>query len=108
MNFMVTEIDDIGRGMWRFQKNEVPVVRGPGRHPPSGSVFLYVLDPDGLTVEYSFGMEEFPELGARKPRLLAPVPESLDYWGCPRDPRQGAIGEVEELAVVMASGGAAP
>jgi 2,3-dihydroxy-p-cumate/2,3-dihydroxybenzoate 3,4-dioxygenase len=95
VNFMVTEIDDIGRGMWRFQANDVPIVRGPGRHPPSGSVFLYVLDPDELTVEYSFGMEEFPEQNPRKPRLLAPVPESLDYWNCPRDPRQGAVGEVE-------------
>lgn len=95
VNFMVSEVDDIGKGLWRFHKNNVPVVRGPGRHPPSGSMFLYVLDPDGITVEYSFGMEEFPEVDPRKPRLLAPVPESIDYWGCPTDPRMGAAGEIE-------------
>ena len=95
VNFMVTEVDDIGRGMWRFKANDVEIVRGPGRHPPSGSMFLYVLDPDALTVEYSFGMEEFPEHNARKPRLMEPIPESLDYWNCPRDARQGAIGAVE-------------
>src|SRR5690606_8463771 len=59
--FMVNDIDDIGRSYWRLQKAGVPVVHGPGRHLPSGSVFLYFLDPDGLTVEYALGMEEFPE-----------------------------------------------
>ena len=95
VNFMVKEVDDIGKGIWRFRANDVPIVAGPGRHPPSGSMFLYVLDPDGITVEYSFGMEEFPEVAPRKPRLLAPVPASVDYWGSERDPRMGAIGEIE-------------
>ncbi len=105
VNFMVTEVDDIGKGLWRFKKNDVPVVRGPGRHPPSGSMFLYVLDPDGLMLEYSFGMEEFPEVNPRKPRLLPPVPESGDFWNCPTDPRGGAIGDIE---VERASRGALP
>lgn len=95
INFMVTEVDDIGRAMWRFQRAEVPVVNGPGRHPPSGSMFYYFLDPDGLTVEYSFGMEEFPEVGARRHRVLEPGTESLDYWGGPTDPRKSAIGDIE-------------
>jgi len=83
VNFMVTEIDDIGRGMWRFKRSGSDVVYGPGRHPASGSVFLYFLDPDGITLEYSFGMEEFPEHGARRPRLMAPIQESSDLWGGP-------------------------
>ena len=101
MNFMVTEVDDIGKGLWRFKKNDVTIVRGPGRHPPSGSMFLYVLDPDGFTVEYSFGMEEFPEVEPRRHRVLPPGPESGDFWGAPTDPRMGAFGpiEVEQAAV---------
>ena len=95
VNFMVTEVDDIGRAIWRFNREQVPIVNGPGRHPPSGSMFLYFLDPDGLTVEYSFGMEEFPEVGARKPRLLEPIRESFDYWGAPTDPRKSAVGDIE-------------
>ena len=95
VNFMVSEIDDIGKAMWRFKKNKVPIVRGPGRHPPSGSVFLYVLDPDGLTVEYSFGMEEFPETDSRDHRVLPMIPESIDLWGSPTDKRMGAVGEIE-------------
>ncbi len=97
VNFMVKEIDDIGRALWRFNKNDVPVVRGPGRHPPSGSVFLYVLDPDGITVEYSCGMEEFPEQDARKHRILPPEPASIDYWDGPSDPRLGKVGSVERM-----------
>ena len=95
VNFMVTEVDDIGRAIWRFNTEAVPIVNGPGRHPPSGSLFLYFLDPDGLTLEYSFGMEEFPETGARKPRMLEPIRASFDYWGAPVDPRKAAVGEIE-------------
>ena len=95
VNLMVSEVDDIGRAMWRFQKAGVPVVHGPGRHPPSGSMFYYFLDPDGLTVEYSFGMEEFPAAGARAPRLLEPVQASFDYWGAIPDARKSSSGDIE-------------
>jgi 2,3-dihydroxy-p-cumate/2,3-dihydroxybenzoate 3,4-dioxygenase len=88
-NFMVTDIDDIGRAMNRMKQADVPIVFGPGRHLPSGSIFLYVLDPDGMTTEFSFGMEEFPETGARAPRELEPKPEVLDTWGSIADPRFG-------------------
>ncbi len=95
VNFMVSEIDDIGKAINRFNKNQVPIVHGPGRHPPSGSIFLYFLDPDGLTIEYSFGMETFPAEGARKPRLMEPIQASFDFWDCPVDPRKSAVGVIE-------------
>ncbi|HVL55115.1 MAG TPA: VOC family protein [Burkholderiaceae bacterium] len=100
VNFMVSDVDDIGRAIWRLTNASVPIVNGPGRHLPSGSMFLYYLDPDGLTIEYSFGMEEFPEQGARAPRTLPPVRESFDLWGAPVDPRKSAVGDIEpaELA----------
>jgi 2,3-dihydroxy-p-cumate/2,3-dihydroxybenzoate 3,4-dioxygenase len=97
VNFMVTEIDDIGKAIHRLRKHDVPIVYGPGRHVPSESIFLYFLDPDGLTLEYSFGMETFEEEGARDPRALPPVRASFDYWDCVRDPRMGAVGAVERL-----------
>jgi 2,3-dihydroxy-p-cumate/2,3-dihydroxybenzoate 3,4-dioxygenase len=95
VNFMVRDIDDIGRGLHRMQQNQVEIVFGPGRHQPSESIFLYYLDPDGLTVEYSFGMEEFPEEGARQPRVLEPHPEALDSWGGLPAPRFGKAGRIE-------------
>lgn len=97
VNFMVTEVDDIGRAIARFGKSQVAIVNGPGRHPASNSMFLYFLDPDGMTIEYSFGMEEFPEDGARKPRIFEPIPESFDYWQSFLDRRKSTIGNIERL-----------
>jgi 2,3-dihydroxy-p-cumate/2,3-dihydroxybenzoate 3,4-dioxygenase len=97
VNFMVSEVDDIGKAIARFGKKGVTIVNGPGRHPPSGSMFLYFLDPDGMTVEYSFGMEQFPDIDARKPRLLEPIPESFDYWGSFLDKRKSSVGDIERL-----------
>jgi 2,3-dihydroxy-p-cumate/2,3-dihydroxybenzoate 3,4-dioxygenase len=103
LNFMVTEIDDIGRAFNRFRNAGVPMVYGPGRHIASGSMFLYFLDPDGLTLEYSFGMEEFPEFDARAPRTLPAVPASFDSWGAIRDPRAWAKGDIERYRLPQAA-----
>lgn len=98
INFMVADIDDIGRAMNRLKAAGVEIVFGPGRHQPSDSIFLYFLDPDGMTVEYSFGMECFPEAGAREARLLEPVPLTLDSWGSVPAPAFGQIGSIEPAA----------
>jgi 2,3-dihydroxy-p-cumate/2,3-dihydroxybenzoate 3,4-dioxygenase len=100
LNFMVSDADDIGTSLWRLKKLDVPIVNGPGRHLPSGSMFLYYLDPDGLTVEYSFGMEEFGEHDARDPRTLPPVSKSFDIWEGPVDPRKAAVGAIEQSGPV--------
>lgn len=87
VNYMVSEIDDIGRALSRLRAANSDVVFGPGRHPASDSIFLYFLDPDGMTMEYSFGMEAFPEAYPRAPRRIEPSPGALDFWGSVRDPR---------------------
>lgn len=89
INFMVTDIDDIGKATNRLKAADVPIVFGPGRHLPSTSVFLYFLDPDGNTAELSFGMEQFGEVGARDLRELEHKPEVMDIWGSRPDPRFG-------------------
>lgn len=81
LNFMVRDVDDIGAAMNRLKQAEAPIVFGPGRHPTSNSIFLYFTDPDGFTVEYSFGMEKFPEVTPREARTLPNVLESADAWG---------------------------
>lgn len=93
-NFMVTDIDDVGKAMNRMKKADVPIVFGPGRHLPSTSIFIYYLDPDGMTVEYSFGMELIEEEDGREPRELEPKPEVLDTWGSLPDPRFGKGGKI--------------
>jgi 2,3-dihydroxy-p-cumate/2,3-dihydroxybenzoate 3,4-dioxygenase len=88
-------VNDIGRAMNRMRDNNVPIVYGPGRHDISDSIFLYFLDPDALTIEYSFGMEEFAELTARPPRNLPMLPEILDCWGGRPAPDFGKCGLVD-------------
>lgn len=98
VNFMVTDLDDVGRAHNRMKAKNVPIVFGPGKHPPSESVFLYFLDPDGMTIEYSYGMEEFPEMAAREPRMMPATLASVDYWDGLPDPRFAKVGEVEKSA----------
>jgi MurNAc alpha-1-phosphate uridylyltransferase len=66
----------------------VPTARSIGM-PDFGVMFL---DPDGLTLEYSFGMETFPVQGARDPRAWPALPASVDLWGSPRSADLGRIG----------------
>ncbi len=97
LNFMVTDMDDIGQLYYRLQLNQVKIVFGMGRHPTSGSVFLYYLDPDGLTWEYSFGMEQFPETGGRSPRAMSARPEDFDIWGARPEPEFSKTGVIETV-----------
>ncbi len=95
VNFMVTDVDDVGRAINRMKKAGVDIVYGPGRHDISNSIFLYYLDPDRLTAEYSFGMEEFPEDSPRPARDLPMRPEILDSWGGMPQPGFAQVGAVE-------------
>lgn len=95
LNFMVTEVDDIGKANVRMEDAQVPIVFGPGRHPQSDSLFFYFLDPDGLTLEYSFGMEEFPETGYRPPRDFPLTVKSGDHWGGRPRPGFASAGTIQ-------------
>jgi 2,3-dihydroxy-p-cumate/2,3-dihydroxybenzoate 3,4-dioxygenase len=95
INFMVTDIDDIGNAMNRMKKAGVEIVFGPGRHLPSTSIFLYFLDPDGMTMEFSFGMEEMHEGSARLPRMLEMHARTMDIWGSSPAERFGKSGEID-------------
>ena len=79
--FMVNSIDDIGRLFNRVKKMGVKVQFGMGRHPTSGSIHLYIYDPDNMVWEYTLGMEQFPEINPREPRRMAATPDNFDLWG---------------------------
>jgi 2,3-dihydroxy-p-cumate/2,3-dihydroxybenzoate 3,4-dioxygenase len=84
--FMVSEIDDIGRLFNRCKNSDIGIAFGIGRHPTSGSIHLYIYDPDNMVWEYTLGMEQFPETGARPARLMSARPEDFDLWGARPDP----------------------
>ncbi|MCQ6275955.1 VOC family protein [Bacillus sp. V3B] len=100
--YQAERVDDVGIQVNKLNNENVPILFGPGRHHPSGSIFLYFADPDGLTLEYSQGMEEFPEEGAREPRRLEPSLDTLDEWGGTPKPGFGKRGKliIEDLEKV--------
>lgn len=83
--FMVREIDDIGRLFNRAVQHNTQIQFGIGRHPTSGSIHLYVFGPDYFVWEYTLGMEQFPETGAREPRRMSADPKDFDLWGAVPD-----------------------
>jgi 2,3-dihydroxy-p-cumate/2,3-dihydroxybenzoate 3,4-dioxygenase len=99
INFMVSDIDDIGSALNRLKNAGVEIVFGPGRHLPSTSIFLYFLDPDGMTMEFSFGMELLNESNGRLPRMLEMNPRTMDIWGSSPQERFGKHGDIEALHV---------
>ncbi len=92
--FMVETIDDIGKLFNRIEAHGVKRAFGIGRHPTSGSIHLYIFDPDGLVWEYTLGMEQFPETGYREPRLMSAAPEDYDVWSAVPKPGFGGSGNV--------------
>lgn len=92
--YQAERVDDVGIQVNRLNDANVPILFGPGKHHPSGSIFLYFADPDGFTVEYSQGMEEFPEEGAREPRRLEPSQDTIDEWGGSPKPGFGKYGKL--------------
>ena len=99
VNFMVTDAEDLEKAQARFDANHVPVV-WKGLHPPSGNTFLFFIDPDGLSIEYGYGMELFAEIGAREHRVFPAKAESFDSTGARRDARMAAQGHIETAALM--------
>lgn len=99
--FMVNEIDDIGRLFNRARRLGVDIQFGIGRHPTSGSIHLYIYDHDNFVWEYTLGMEQFPEEGARPARRMSSAPEDFDLWGAvPDGSRTESLPQVlTELAI---------
>ncbi len=93
--FTVRSLDDLMFGRNRLKKAGITVAPTPGRHMASGSVFQYFADPDGFTLEYTFGMEEFPEHGARQPRMLDKSYRTTDVWDGERPTNMPDYGLIE-------------
>ncbi len=98
MAISVKALDDLMFGRNRLIKAGVTVAPTPGRHMASGSVFQYFSDPDGFTVEYTYGMEEFPEHNPRQPRMLDKSYRTTDIWDGERPTNLPDYGRMETSA----------
>ncbi|WP_020124136.1 VOC family protein [Streptomyces canus] len=83
INFQTATLDDLFRN-WNFLRaNAVDIVMGPGKHPTSGSVFLYFRGPEGITYEYATGGLPIDEATWVTRTFDAALPASLDMWQGP-------------------------
>ncbi|MFI8461828.1 VOC family protein [Kitasatospora sp. NPDC085464] len=81
INFQVDSLDALMRNWHYLTDRGVEIVMGPGRHPTSGSVFLYFRGPENLTYEYAVGGRLIEADTAWIPRVFDPeLPSSLDTW----------------------------
>jgi 2,3-dihydroxy-p-cumate/2,3-dihydroxybenzoate 3,4-dioxygenase len=87
VNFQVASFDDIFRNWHFLADHAVEIIMGPGRHPTSGSVFLYFRGPENLTYEYAVGTRLIDDDAAWTPRVFDPdQPTSIDMWRGPVAP----------------------
>ncbi|MER6956180.1 VOC family protein [Streptomyces sp. NPDC000618] len=69
---------------WNFLRdNGVDIVMGPGKHPTSGSVFLYFRGPEGITYEYATGGLPVDEATWVVRTFDSARSASLDMWQGP-------------------------
>ncbi len=89
INHQVSTNDDVLRSYYFLSAQKVPIVFGPGRHPTSGARFLYFTGPDGMTFEYSVGVDEIEDEEGHRPRNFGFEPSSICMWGSKRVPKAG-------------------
>ncbi|WP_018180650.1 VOC family protein [Jongsikchunia kroppenstedtii] len=87
INFQVASYDDLFRNWHFLVDNDVEIIQGPGRHPTSGSAFVYFRGPENLTYEYAVGTRMITDDNAWVPRVFDPaLPSSIDMWRGPITP----------------------
>ncbi|GAA1072483.1 VOC family protein [Tsukamurella spumae] len=87
VNFQVASHDDLFRNWHFLVDNGVEIIQGPGRHPTSGSAFVYFRGPENLTYEYAVGTRLIHDDDAWTPRVFdASLESSIDMWRGPIAP----------------------
>lgn len=81
VNHQVADTADVFRSYYFLKANGVPLFLGPGRHPTSGARFVYFKSPDGMTFEYSVGVNAIEDEASHRPRQFPMLPSSICMWG---------------------------
>ena len=79
--YMMTNVDDVMKGISNLRGRGQEPAWGPGRHGPGNNVFCYYRDPAGYVVEFSSDMEYIENEATRKPAVWRRSPATADVWG---------------------------
>ena len=80
VGFEVEGVDAVMQSNYYFLDHQVGLVRGPGKDPASGQVFLTFRGPSP-DVYFDFSTRSAPYTEARRPRQFAATPGSFCSWG---------------------------
>ncbi len=88
VGFEVESIDAVMQSKYFLSERQIAIVRGPGKEPASGEVFLTFAGPTPDSY-FSYSTRSDPVPAGRRPRQFADSPASLCSWG--------SVSDLEEL-----------
>lgn len=81
INMSVEDLNNVMQSYYFFQSQQLPIVHGPGYHPPSEQVFVTTEGPQGILLTFATGMVRGVEYFADPPRQYRNVASSHCGWG---------------------------
>lgn len=82
LGFRVTDSAELLQWADYLSRHHVPLLWGPGRHGTSNDIFIRFVDPDGMHIELSSGMQQYYEHDVTiPPRLWHTRDMALNVWG---------------------------
>lgn len=87
----VGTLDDVGIMMERCYENDVPIMRGLGRHSNDKMVSVYIMTPSGFEIEYGWGAREIDDATWSVERH-----DVVRVWGA-----ESSAQEIERLRITL-------
>ena len=85
--FVMPTLDAVMRGGGRMKDAGHAIEWGPGRHGPGDNAFNYFIDPFGIVIEYTAGVEQIDDsYRPRGPSDWTWPPGRVDQWGVSAPP----------------------
>ncbi len=98
--YLVSNVDELMRGIANLRKHGIEAAWGPGRHGPGNNIFCYFKDPMGYVAEYTSDIDHITDESRHLPKVWPRSPESMDRWGISPPPstelRQAMTGEPDK------------
>jgi catechol 2,3-dioxygenase-like lactoylglutathione lyase family enzyme len=79
--YLVSNVDEVMRGMVNMRKHGFEPGWGPGRHGPGNNIFCYFKEPLEYVVEYTSDIDYIQDEASHQPKVWPRTPELIDRWG---------------------------
>ena len=79
--YLVSNVDEVMRGMVNMRKHGFEPGWGPGRHGPGNNIFCYFKEPLEYVVEYTSDIDYIQDEASHEAKVWPRIPELIDRWG---------------------------